>query len=139
MGWSFFIGDPMKIKYIGLKPQSTAFKAETGITWLPGAAHDVKDVVAGKMLKHPDVFALAEVQGGLADAKPVRTAIEAAPVESDKPQAPSDEVAADKTTAPTLETLDRDALHALAKTMGVKVHHNAGAETVRTAIEAAQK
>ena len=38
-----------------------------------------------------------------------------------------------------LAALDKEALHALAKERGVKVHHNAGAETVRKALAEAQQ
>lgn len=38
-----------------------------------------------------------------------------------------------------LESLDADALHALAKQMDLKVHHKAGAEKVRAVIEEARK
>lgn len=51
----------MKIKYVGVKEDGeTAFHRETGITWMPGSAHEVPDHVAAKMLNHPDVFAKAE-------------------------------------------------------------------------------
>lgn len=36
-----------------------------------------------------------------------------------------------------LDTLDKDALHALAKERGVKVHHAAGADKVRAALRGA--
>ena len=38
-----------------------------------------------------------------------------------------------------LESLDVDALHFLAKQMDLKVHHKAGADKVRAAIEEARK
>lgn len=37
-----------------------------------------------------------------------------------------------------LSKLDKDQLHALAKARGIKVHHLAGADKVRAALEAAQ-
>lgn len=49
----------MKIKYVGLKDEETAFSPETGIVWYPGSAHDVPDAIGKRMLAHPDVFALA--------------------------------------------------------------------------------
>lgn len=69
-----------KIRYVGLKQEETAFKDLTGITWAKGAVEpvDIKHVVA--MLKHPDVFELAEESiGGLADAKPTPAAQVAIP------------------------------------------------------------
>ena len=53
----------MKVKYVGLKVNgSTAFKAQTGITWFPGDSHEVKDSIAVNMLKHSDVFAMDAVK-----------------------------------------------------------------------------
>lgn len=50
-----------KLKYVGLKEGGErAFQEETGIEWLPGSEHDVTPAQAAKMLKHPDVFALAD-------------------------------------------------------------------------------
>ncbi len=50
-----------KLKYVGLKESGErAFKEETGIEWHPGSEHDVTPAHAAKMLKHPDVFALAD-------------------------------------------------------------------------------
>ena len=43
-----------------------------------------------------------------------------------------------ETKAEDLSALDKAALHALAKARGVKVHHMAGADKVRAALEAAQ-
>lgn len=47
----------MQIKYVGGKPEETAFSRDTGVTWCPGDSHDIPDVHARKMLQHPDVFA----------------------------------------------------------------------------------
>lgn len=45
------------IRYIGSKPQEDAYFAETGIIWTPGLVSTVLDeVVAQRMLEHPDVF-----------------------------------------------------------------------------------
>lgn len=111
----------IKLKYVGLKADGErAFQHDTGIEWFPGSRHEVSDQMAAKMLKHPDVFA----------------------VDDEQPEAPAKslQLSDAKVPAPTvnLKDLDKAALHALAKERGVKVHHAAGAETVRTALEAAQ-
>jgi hypothetical protein len=52
-----------KIKYVGLKTGplgETAFSHDTNITWFPGTVKDVPQAIAGRMLRHPDVFALAD-------------------------------------------------------------------------------
>lgn len=60
-----------KLKYVGLKLDGErAFKEETGLEWFPGSVHDVPTNLAVKMLKHPDVFALADADATLSDAKP---------------------------------------------------------------------
>ena len=50
----------MKIKYVGLKQFEDAFSGETGKTWGPGIEHDIDPAIAARMLRHPDVFALAD-------------------------------------------------------------------------------
>lgn len=133
-----------KIRYVGLKQEETAFKDVTGITWVPDAVEsvDLKHVAA--MLRHPDVFALAEESiGGLADAKPAPSApvtlTPAAMQLSDKDApivqsnlSPSDVAALANSVA--LDTLTREELHALAKARGVKVHHSSGAAAVTAAL-----
>lgn len=54
--------------------------------------------------------------------------------------APAAEVAAPVEQAPAdeLQSMDKAALHALAKERGVKVHHAAGADKVREALQAAE-
>ena len=49
------------------------------------------------------------------------------------------DVDAEIKAANDLESLDTEALHALAKQMDLKVHHKAGADKVRAAIEDARK
>jgi len=107
----------MKIKYVGVKLDGeTAFANESGVAlWLDGDSHEVKDAVAAKMLKHPDVFALDE-------------AIKA-------PE--QDEVTIDPADAELL-AMTKDQLQDLAKAKGLKVHHNAGVETLIKAIKAAE-
>lgn len=127
----------MKLKYVGLKQQCTAFKTDTGITWLPGAVHEVKDALAAKMLKHPDVF-VAD------DDKPAKDAVKtpAAPVATNTSVATTTATLAPGATvtpiAGSLDGLDKAELHAMAKEIGLKVHHFASADTVRAAIKAAQ-
>ncbi|MGE4244006.1 hypothetical protein [Ramlibacter sp.] len=51
-----------KIQYVGVKKDGeTAFVRETGITWFPGTVKTIADAeLVAKMLRHPDVFALAD-------------------------------------------------------------------------------
>lgn len=53
-----------RIKYVGLKEDGeTAFASECGIErFMPGTHQVVDDTLAAKMLKHPDVFALADAK-----------------------------------------------------------------------------
>lgn len=121
----------LKIKYVGLKTAGEqAFMEQTGLTWMPGYSHDVSVDHAALMLKHPDVFALGDVPQslGLGDAKPAAVLtpamIEASTFVIEKPEVP-------------LEAMTREALHALAKARGVKVHHTSGAAKVIEALQAA--
>ncbi len=150
-----------KIKYVGLKHDGeTAFGRETGITWFQGDSHEVPDSVAKRMLNHPDVFA---VDSGAVKAEPAPAPAPAPvtlqPVIQLQAQEPVTETkvgteAANFTLAPGAEVassneqvaqvvdlalLDKEALHALAKERGIKVHHNAGADTVRKALAEAQQ
>lgn len=60
-----------KLKYVGLKLDGErAFKEKTGIEWFPGTVEDVPAALATDMLKHPDVFALADADAALSSAKP---------------------------------------------------------------------
>lgn len=114
----------MQIKYVGVKQDGeTAFIHDTKITWLQGDSHDVADDVAARMLKHPDVFAMDEVE------------IPAVPL-VDAGNAEAFITTPDGVTH-ALGVLDRAALHALAKELDVKVHHNAGADKVIEALQAA--
>jgi hypothetical protein len=107
----------MKIKYVGVKLDGeTAFSGESGIAlWLDGDSHEVKDAVAAKMLKHPDVFALDE---GLTAAT-------------------GDEAIIPPEVADLL-AMSKEQLQELAKSKDLKVHHNAGIETLIKAIQAAK-
>ena len=129
----------MKIKYVGKKDVETAFSAESGITWTPGAEHDIANVALCKrMLNHPDVFEIVEgVQ------KPAATSTEGAQGLSDvvsKPEAPAADTKPTEGAAKLLmqtaagaldlSLLSKDDLHALAKEQGLSIHPNAKAETV---------
>lgn len=130
----------MKIKYVGKKDAETAFSAETGITWTPGAEHDIPSLsLCKRMLNHPDVFepvveeqapaAETSTEGakGLSDA-PNKTE---APAGDDKPAEGAAKLLM-QTTAGVLDLslLTKDQLHALAKEQGMSIHPNAKAETV---------
>lgn len=125
----------MKLKYVGLKNEETAFSPETGITWTPGSSHDVADLIAKRMLAHPDVFALDESKGKAAPA--------AAPAPADPPAGTDGEsaepefVIATSEGPLTLDGMDRDTLVALAKEAGLKHHHNAGIDKLRALLMAA--
>jgi hypothetical protein len=108
----------MKIKYVGLKQKCTAFLAETGITWTPGSAYDVDEKMAAKMLRHPDVFAVAE------DEMPP------APTAAPTPEptaAPAGVTLAPGAAVPTLPVVDMldamsdEAVRAYAKDQGLKI------------------
>lgn len=104
-------------KYIGQKDVERAFEEDTGIAWLPGEEHEIKDeAIANKMKKYDGVWQVVETKpAGLADAKAAQDGKDAG-----------------------LDAMDKAELHALAKTLGIVVHANAGADTVRTAITTAQ-
>lgn len=113
----------MKLKYVGTKEQgSTAFSSESGIpVWVIGDVHDIKDAaLAGRMLKHPDVFALADES------------------EQKKPDA---EVKKDEEVKNDdgLDALDKTALLALAKEANLSIHHASGEDKIRTALREAKK
>jgi hypothetical protein len=120
----------MKIKYVGVKLDGeTAFASESGIAvWLHGDAHEVKGAVAAKMLKHPDVFALDEA---IKAAEPVQVAKVAEPVVMAETGIPA-------TGLTPLESMTKEQLQELAKAKDIKVHHNAGIETLIKAIKAAE-
>lgn len=124
-----------KIKYVGLKERETAFSVETSIVWTPGAVEsvDLKHVEA--MLKHPDVFALADAPQamGLADVQPVKA--DETPKTIGEVPAKTDRIPADA-LSPDLTAMSREELHALAKARGVKVHHTSGAAKVIEALQA---
>lgn len=130
----------MKIKYVGMKQDGeTAFSDETRITWFPGSVEDVPDAVAERMLKHPDVFAVHDelLTGGQVVEKPAALSLaDAKPVATAHDETPSTIQLADGALLP-LNGLDNAALHELAKTHSVNVHHNAGAPKVIAALVAA--
>lgn len=49
------------IQYIGTKPSKTDNVANTGAVWTPRQVHNFSSAIAEKLLKHPSVFALAEI------------------------------------------------------------------------------
>lgn len=119
-----------KIRYVGLKGCETAFNDVTGITWSQGdvASVDTKHVVA--MLKHPDVFELADEPASLAMARqpapllpPLTLALTAPPVQAQAIKSLGGEVV-------SLAGMDADALRNLATDQGVKVHHLARAPKI---------
>ena len=126
----------MKIKYIGQKTDGeTAFIAETQITWMPNAEHDIPAAVAERMLNHPDVFALADAKGkadvGLAAATTAPDATAADPgTETQWATAPDGKHL-------LLSDMTKEQLHACAKQFGVEVHPKCGAAKVIKALQTA--
>lgn len=115
----------MKLKYVGLKDSETAFSDVTGIIWGQGSEHDVSDEIAEKMLKHPDVFAVAEAATAEKAQEPVAVNVEQTPTMTREALALID-----------LENTSVEALRDYAKKAGLKVHHNAGEAKVREALTA---
>lgn len=127
----------MKLKYVGLKDEETAFSPETGITWTPGSSHEVPDNLAKRMLAHPDVFAL-----DAAKPAPVKAATQAPPPPPPPPASSAPAVNEVKGEfvigAPdgplVLDGMDRDTLMALALESGLKPHPNTGAAKLMAAL-----
>lgn len=120
----------MKIKYVGVKLDGeTAFASESGVAlWLDGDSHEVKDAVAAKMLKHPDVFALDDA---IKAVEPVQEVKAAEPVVMAETGIPASGLT-------PLESMTKEQLQELAKAKALKVHHNAGVESLIKAIKAAE-
>lgn len=113
----------MQIEYVGTKPSRTDTVAGTGIVWNgQGDVKDVPDAVAGKLLYHTDIWRRA-------DAKPANPAVGLQNAASSLPVVTAEELAAIESD---------EALHALAKQRGVKVHPNAKGPKIREAILEAQ-
>lgn len=185
-----------KLKYVGAKTDGErAFKEKTGIEWFPGTVENVPAALASEMLRHADVFALADDQTPAATSlASVSTApvtgtstSTGVPTGTDAPPplpawatrgidigltdaqleviaqagGPDTETGAklwlDSAGKPfhtepppptyvmktadgmprVLDGMDRDALQALAKELGVKVHVNTGVAKVSEALVAA--
>lgn len=134
----------MKIKYVGLKQFEDAFEAETAVTWGPDVEHDIADPdLCARMLKHPDVFAVAgstvkePASKAKVDAVTVTPVDEPIPVEPDHEQVATPE--GDKGAKHVMQTekgplvldaLDKDTLKALAKELDVAVG-NSGEDKIR--------
>lgn len=117
----------MKIKYVGLKEGGeTAFSELSGIErWMPGDTYEVKDDAAKRMLQHPDIWAIAEDQKPSAEAQPTESGPQVAAISLP-----------DGTTQ-ALDGMSKEALHELAKALGVRVHHLSGSDKVTKALVAA--
>jgi len=154
----------MKFIYIGLKEDGErAFKEKTGIEWMPGSEHEVTDKeVCAEMLKHPTIWTpTSEEPLTLGQAKPyprmgsvddaelddehdkaeraekaARDAVAKAEDEA-KDKAPLHTITVDEGEL-VLDGMEPEALHDLAKKLGVKVHHAAGAKKVIDALVASQ-
>lgn len=134
----------MKIAYVGVKLDGeTAFIDKTGITWMPGDVFEVANDVATKMLQHPDVFAKVEEKPAKSAAKADNTNsvsnVTLTPGAKVEPSAVKPEYVLYLKDGATkvLDGLEKDELQALAKELGVKVHHQAGAAKVIEALQAA--
>lgn len=134
----------MKIKYVGLKEHETAFSGETGVTWGPGVEHDIADAdLCARMLKHPDVFALAGATVKEPESLSLADAVTVTPVDDDQDDASetgnvpqADEQPRAKYLMQTdegalvLDALDKATLKELAKELDVAVG-NSGEEKIR--------
>lgn len=134
----------MKIKYVGLKDEETAFSPESGIVWTPGLSRDIADAsLAARMLKHPDVFAIDD-----SSEPPAKTKASAPAPAPSQPAAPIT-LGAGAVIPPTptnvpatfvmatpagplvLDTLEKAELRKLAFEKKVSFHPNSGAPTLR--------
>lgn len=124
----------MKIKYVGLKDEETAFSPETGITWYPGSSHEIPGPIAKRMLAHPDVFEV-DAEDAAVKATVSLTPSPApapAPAPSAPPPADAPRFVMGTPDGPlVLDAMERDDLVALAKQAGVAHHVNLGAEKLR--------
>ncbi len=115
----------MKIKYVGLKEEETAFSPESGIVWNPGSSHEVPDGLARRMLAHPDVFAVDE--GKRAPAKTETTPPPPPAPPEQRATPPKGEFVISAPDGPlVLDGLERDVLWNLANEAGLKPHVNLG-------------
>jgi hypothetical protein len=151
----------VNVEYVGLKDRRADTVAGTGVVWYgQGDVRAVPAEAWKKMSRHPDIWRLAdekaqpaakakkpaeqqpdqppEVLGVPEDEKPAQEASGLTPEQwlSLSAEDREDFVKAhaaeqDKPGKVDLEALDREQLHALAKECGVRVHPNAGADTVR--------
>ena len=125
-----------QIKYVGLKTTGEqAFIDDTKLEWFPGDSHEVSAAHAEKMLKHPDVFALADAPVGLADAKPV--AVPPNGNGNDAPPPASQEIALPDGPIIELSHRDKAELQALAKEHSVTFHHSHGVPKLIELLQAA--
>lgn len=141
----------MKIKYVGAKTDGeTAFIHLTGLTWFPGDSFEVDNKHAPRLLNHPDVFerdteqvqtqtkvqTLAPVQKPVTapaagDVDPNKlTLTPGATVENTKPVT----ITLPDGTAKVIDGLSKEELHALAKSLEVKIHPASGAAKVSAAL-----
>lgn len=111
------------VRYIGLKPSEMDKKARTGLVWVGhGAVHPVPIKAWDDYLsKHPDVWELADVAGGLSDAKP------AAAPNAGEMQAPAGK-------PPHVAEMDEAALRAFAKANSLKIDGRKKGEALRAAV-----
>lgn len=117
----------INVKYVGKKAVKSDNVANTGTVWIGyGDVHPVSEAVWGKLSKHPDIWQDADKAA---------------------PEAKADEPAGDEKPAYIiehggssidLETLGKETLKELAKTMGVDFHPNSGADKIRQAIVASK-
>lgn len=130
----------MQIKYVGVKQDGeTAFIHDTKITWFQGDSHEIADAIAARMLKHPDVFAIdeAEKTPAVIDPSTSPAPVLLADGRANQQISPEAFITTPGGVTHALNVLDRAALHALAKELDVKVHHNAGADKVIEALQTA--
>jgi hypothetical protein len=99
------------IKYVGLKPEVTDTVSETGLTWRSGEIQFVPDWAAGKLCYHTDTWARA-TDDDLVAAGLVKPAV--TDPEMLKPEPELDDMDSLKTAMPSLATMNKQALSAMA-------------------------
>jgi len=137
----------MKIKYVGAKTDGeTAFIHLTGLTWFPGDSFEVDNKHAPRLLNHPDVFERDTEQAQAKVLAPVQKPVTApaagdvdpnkltltpgSTVENTKPAT----ITLPDGTAKVIDGLSKEELHALAKSLEVKIHPASGAAKVSAAL-----
>lgn len=138
-----------KIEYVGAKERRQDTVAGTGIVWVgKGDVKEVPDVAVPRLLKHPDIWRIAELA---AQKKPQQKTNEQSPTGDSKPEGAGGSEGGEggdgkgdgeggahvilTSEGPlVLDGMDRDTLMALALESGLKPHPNTGAAKLMAAL-----